>query len=783
MKAKIVLVAGAGVFCGLAALWVIADFKNWKPSSIGAPAFLRSTTADSSLDPQTLERFLALEAQQRHLDETIWAKEILAQRFEKVFVDLWDELRRQPDPWAVLENFSFKLLRLGTAQPSEALENGVSRIRFAEPLRSLDRNEWKSTLQKFRVDGYRIAQSEWRQQQFETSRHSPPQSTIAMSLHLLNPEKQRRILLRGKLHVHWPPERAEGETGIPERIDVAELELIDRTGAPSFEQVLARAIQPENNPVFIDPVIVYDLNGDGFDEVILACRNFVYWNQGNGKFQSDRLCAFPKKTINAAIVADFDGDGRADLLGADRAGLVLYSGDAGGKFPGQARSIRFGNAELSNPFVMTAGDIDRDGDLDIWLAQYKLPYVAGQMPTPYYDANDGFPSFLLINDGAGGFRDATEGSGLIAKRFRRTYSSSFVDFDDDGDLDLMVVSDFAGVDLYENDGRGRFIDVTSRLLEESHSFGMAHTIGDYDGDERLDLCVIGMNSFVADRLESLRAGPADPLRMRSKMANGNRLYFRRGDSFRETSMSAQVAKSGWSWGATSADFDNDGDLDIYVANGHKSRATVQDYENQFWRHDIYVASSKHDRGLDAYFRAVATRLYGAGYSYGGYYKNCLFLNESGNAFVETGFLMGVAMEEDSRNVVSADLDGDGRIDLIVTTFEEWPRVEQTLCIFRNQFASAGNWIGFRLREHGKGFSPVGAKAIIETSRGKQIRHVVTGDSYRSQHSTTVHFGLGRDDRIDSVEIVWPNGQRQRMVNPAVNQCHQITFSPKASRIE
>ncbi len=133
-----------------------------------------------------------------------------------------------------------------------------------------------------------------------------------------------------------------------------------------------------------------------------------------------------------------------------------------------------------------------------------------------------------------------------AQRFRRTYSSSFVDLDDDGDLDLLVVSDFAGADLYRNDGRGQFT-ASRELLDEPHAFGMAHTFGDYDGDGQLDLLMIGMNSFAANRLEELSLGRpefAEHQRMRAKMEFGNRFYFRAGSRFQHSARSEQIARTG-----------------------------------------------------------------------------------------------------------------------------------------------------------------------------------------------------------------------------------------------
>jgi len=123
--------------------------------------------------------------------------------------------------------------------------------------------------------------------------------------------------------------------------------------------------------------------------------------------------------------------------------------------------------------------------------------------------------------------------------------------------------------------------------------------------------------------------------------------------------------------------------------------------------------------------------------------------------------------------VADDLDGDGKVDLLVTTYEEWPRPRQELRVLQNRCGESGNWIGFRLREGESGFSPVGAKVVLDLADGKQMRHLVTGDSYRSQSANTVQFGLSGATNVVSVEIRWPNGRKQGMPKPGVNQYHNI----------
>ena len=249
------------------------------------------------------------------------------------------------------------------------------------------------------------------------------------------------------------------------------------------------------------PLLVYDLDGNGASEIILGGLNRIYWNDGAGQFKSEPLTTPIVEMFDAAVLGDFNGDGNVDLLcvGNERVPLLL-EGDASGRFLTPPRKCADYEFELPKSF--TAGDIDGDGDLDVWIGQYKFPYLEGSMPTPFYDSNDGYPAVLLQNDGQGNFRDVTEAAGLAIKRNRRTYSSSLVDLDGDRDLDLMTVNDFCGVDVYENDGHGHFTDVSERWLSDRHLFGMGHTLADFNRDGQLDMYLIGMSSTTATALRS-----------------------------------------------------------------------------------------------------------------------------------------------------------------------------------------------------------------------------------------------------------------------------------------
>ena len=141
---------------------------------------------------------------------------------------------------------------------------------------------------------------------------------------------------------------------------------------------------------------------------------------------------------------------------------------------------------------------------------------------------------------------------------------------------------------------------------------MAHNFGDYDANGKIDLIMIGMNSWTAERILSMKLAPPTHRRyydMLEDLTFGNRLYFGGNDIFEQRPMGDKVANTGWSWGATSFDADNDGDTDLFIANGHKSRKSVKDYERQFWCHDIYHANSNSNPAMEVYFQSISSRFY------------------------------------------------------------------------------------------------------------------------------------------------------------------------------
>ncbi len=749
-----------------------------RPDALVAPS--------AAARPSSLE---AWRAQRTRLDETVWADEKLAQQYERTLVALWDALLdagRRGDPSAkvdVLSSLEFETLTIGTPRSVERLDHGIERFEFGLPHRTLTSREWATFLEGLASAGYRLVQSEWHHARFHpATAGSPAHSLVAVVLHIVDEQGDRRVSVEGNLAVEWSERRDERGNFMPAKIEATGLQMLTRSGPPPFERILAyQSPQRADAYAGIHPVLLYDLDQDGRTDIVMVRSARVLWNRGNGEFEDAPLLAHPFVLTETGVVADMNGDGHPDLLSTRARGdLVLFLGDEQGRFRSEPKNTPPFDYPLRAPSVITVGDVDGDGDLDVWLAQYKPAYAGGQMPSPFYDANDGYPSYLLLNDGEGNFSPATDAAGLGEKRYRRTYASSFVDLDADSDLDLLVVSDYSGVDLYHNDGAGRFVDANSTLRADRHLFGMSAAFADFDLDGRLDLFIAGMASTTARRLEALglaREDRPDVAEMRMRMAFGNRLYLASDDGWREPAFAEQVARTGWTWGTTAFDFDNDGDPDIFAANGHESGESTKDYCSNFWSHDIYDGESEPDPELARLFGEVAQGVVSGRESWDGYQKNHLLMNRQGKGFVNVAFLLGVADEFDSRSAVSADLDLDGRVDLLVT--ENLGNGGEKLHIYWNRLQTENGWIGVQLREQGNGLSPVGASVVVRTAERAHVGRVVTGETLMGQHSTTLNFGLDASTRVESIEVNWIDGTKRVVREPELNRYH-LVLAPTTS---
>lgn len=743
-------------------------------------------TDDGPAKPQIADLLIEID----QLDATVWAKEVEAQTYEAAIVKLWDDLRAADDKIAVFEAAAPPTVMLGSLGAPQDLGLGVRHINVASPASSRTADEFRSLLAGFRKGGYVVEQTEWRHIAFTPAAPpSPAKSTVAVVIDAHGPGERRRVSIRGNLQIVWSNERDEAGHPRPASVDASQLTLTVRDAPPAFDPVLV--VESQKPETRLDrqqyrrvwPILLDDLDGDDLPELILGGRNLVYPNLGGGKFGPPRaFCPQMPLIHSAGLLADFTGDGRRDFLCVDLRGqLLVHAGDGQGGF---APATIAGQFELRTPAVITAGDIDGDGDLDVFVGQYKVPWLEGQTATPYYDANDGYPAFLLRND-SGRFTDITESSGLAAKRHRRTYGASLADLDDDGHLDLLVTSDFAGVDLYRGDGQGRFTDVTSATLAERHALAPSHTFADFDADGRLDFFVAAESSPVVRRLDQLgigRSDKPDATKMRTVMGYGNRMYLARGDRFEPPPFADQLADTGAPRACVSLDVENDGDVDLYVANGRQSGDSAADIGSNFWRHGIYFGSSQPDPAIEFVFdRLLLDPLKRGERSRNGFQHNALLANRGEQGFLDIAYPLGIAFEQDATAAIAGDIDNDGRVDLILgdSVFDEGFPIE-TIRALRNTLDPAGHWIGVRLHNGPGGRSPIGAKVTLTAAGQRRVATVATGDSFASQLGPVVHFGLGPVFAVDKLEIRWPGGKVDALERPVVDRYYDVGERPAAA---
>ncbi|MEO1863136.1 MAG: hypothetical protein ABGY13_08645, partial [Verrucomicrobiia bacterium] len=263
----------------LAVLLVGAAAVLFIPTEPPPAAAPKPSQAGGFVDEQVMQQVAVIEARHRQWDATVWADEMTARRYGEVAIQIWDNLRAGADPFQLLVGMPFREMQLGQAQPAEEWESGIRRVRLAKGGPSWSAAQFTQALGRWKAAGWQLEQSEWRHRRFDPHTDGGPTSVFWVSLHLVNDTLAKRGILRGDITVQWQPAELTPETlAQPDRIDLAGLEWLERTGAPAFNPANRQDITPNDGNIFIDPLILYDFNGDGRVEVILGCKNRIYRN-------------------------------------------------------------------------------------------------------------------------------------------------------------------------------------------------------------------------------------------------------------------------------------------------------------------------------------------------------------------------------------------------------------------------------------------------------------------------------------------------------------------------
>lgn len=520
-----------------------------------------------------------------------------------------------------------------------------------------------------------------------------------------------------------------------------------------------------------------DIDNDGFDD-LYVCQpaglpNRLYRNRGNGTFEDITEVSGLGILENTAcaLFADFDNDGRQDVIVVCTSGPRLFLNEGAGKFRLKPNAFQFANAPQGTFTGAAVADYDRDGWLDIYFCLYAYYQGTGQYkyPSPYHDAENGPPNFLMRNQRDGTFYDVTARSGLNKNNTRYSFCCGWGDYNRDGWPDLYVVNDFGRKNLYRNNGDGTFTDVAPQAGVEDVGAGMSVGWLDSDNDGHEDLYVANMWTAAGVRVSMQDVFKNDsPQAVRAlyqKHAMGNSLFRNRGETFDDVTDSSGVGIGRWSWSSDAFDFDHDGFPDLYITNGMVSGPSPTDLNSFFWRQ--VVANSPDEagasHGYELGWNAINELIRSDG-TWSGYERNVLYANNGDGTFSDISAVAGLDFIEDGRAFALADFDHDGRLEIFLKN-----RNGPQLRVLKNVVEDLPSSISFRLQGTKSNRDAIGATVTIETSAGKQMRMLQAGSAFLSQHSKDVFFGLGNAKGAVRASIHWPSGLVQQLQNLPVDQ--------------
>ena len=535
-----------------------------------------------------------------------------------------------------------------------------------------------------------------------------------------------------------------------------------------------------------------DVDGDGFDDLYICqpagLPNRLFRNHGDGSFEDITESSGLGLLDNTAcaLFADFSNSGRQDAIIVRTTGPLLFLNDGHGKFTLKADAFHFANEPQGTFTGAAVADYDRDGWLDIYFCLYIYYQGTDQYryPSPYYDADNGPPNFMLRNNRDGSFRDVTKETKLDHNNTRFSFCCGWNDYNGDGRPDLYVVNDFGRKNLYRNNGDGTFTDVAAETGVEDVGAGMSVCWFDSDNDGKQDLYVADMWTAAGVRISQQEvfqkdANPETRAFYR-KHAMGNSLFGNRdGRQFEDVTAKSGTAMGRWAWCSDSWDFDHDGYSDLYIANGMITGPSRDDLNSFFWRQVVAnsPAKSRPNYNYDQGWSAV-NELIRADGTWSGFERNVFYANNGDGTFSDVSGAVDLDFVEDCRSFALADFDHDGRLEVVLKT-----RNSPQLRVLKNVVKDLNPAIAFRLTGKTSNRDAIGARVVVDTGKMKITRVVQAGSGFLAQHSKELFFGLGQVEQTVTATIQWPSGTMQTLHDLPVNHRVRIEEGEATPRTE
>jgi len=504
-------------------------------------------------------------------------------------------------------------------------------------------------------------------------------------------------------------------------------------------------------------VAVGDINNDGWVDIYLngnMTPNKLYLNNGDFTFTditNTANIAGDDRWYTGVAMADVNNDGFLDIYCSvggkftpKENQLFINNGDLTFSEKGET----YGVADMGNSVQGTFFDYDKDGDLDLYVANYPpTPFGA---PTHYYQSKmrllrNSESDHLFRNDG-GKFTDVTTESGV--KSFGLSLSATVGDLNNDGWEDIYVSNDFATPDyLYMNNGDGTFTNTIKEATKNTAFYGMGVDINDSNNDGLLDILQMDMSAQDNYRAKANMASMNIALFWSTVNSGFHYQYMQnalqinngnlRADSipdFSNLSRFAGLSSTDWSWSPLFADLDNDGLKDIFVSNGTKREINNNDYFNEIGKKPL-----TEDELLEKSLAIPSEPI-----------DNFVYKNLGNNTFEQQNEAWGISYKGFSNGSAYADLDNDGDLDLITNN------IDDDVTIFENKTSDNGH-VSVRLKGDTDNLFGLGSKVTIYHDGSKQFQQLTLTRGFQSSVAAKLHFGIGQATKVDSVLVEWPNG--------------------------